>query len=251
MKLKLIKPLAFFDLETTGADAATDMIVEIAIYKLNVDGTKEIKTKRIKPTIPISAEAEGIHGISELDVATEPTFEAYAKSLEKYLEGCDLGGFNNFRFDMPLLVEEFARVGITFPKEGVNFVDAMAIFHKKEKRDLTAAYKFFCGKELEGAHGAEADITATYEVFEAQLDRYDDLGESVAEIQEFCTDGKEIIDFAGKITRDEKGDLVFTFGKHEGKKIVTQKHYAEWMLKGGFTHDTKRKLRKILSFELK
>jgi DNA polymerase-3 subunit epsilon len=223
----------------------------MCILKIFPDGTREVKTKRFNPTIPISPEATEVHGIDDLTVSCEPPFSSYAKSLFELLEGCDLGGFNLIRFDLPLLVEEFARCGISFPEEGTKFNDPMSIYHKKEKRDLTAAYKFYCDKDLEGAHGAEADILATHEIFEAQLDRYDDLGENVAQIEAFCLDGKDIIDFDRKIVRNDEGKLVFNFGKHEGKTIVSQQHYVQWMLSNNFTHDTKKKLRKILEYSLK
>ncbi len=175
MKLNLKRPIVFFDLETTGVDASKDRIVEISMIKVMPDGTEDTRTRRINPGMPIPAEATAVHGITDADVADEPKFAQVAKSLEEFIRGCDFGGFNSNRFDLPLLVEEFMRAGLSVDLKRRKFIDVQNIFHKKEQRTLVAAYKFYCDKELEDAHSAEADTRATYEVLKAQLDRYDDL----------------------------------------------------------------------------
>ena len=245
------KPLAFFDLETTGVSVATDRIVEISIVKVFPDGSRETLTKRVNPTIPILPEATAVHGITNEDVANEPTFSEIAREVSMFLVGCDMAGYNIMRFDLPMIVEEMLRAGAKhFPREGARFIDAMSIFHHFEKRDLTAALKFYCNKELEDAHSAEADTLATVDVLSAQIDRYG-LSSDVSELQEISLQGKEIIDYAGKFTRDEKGDIVFTFGKNKGKRVVDDPSYVEWMCRGEFTGDTKDKGMGILRGEIK
>ena len=248
---KIEKPLAFFDLETTGVNIATDRIVEISIVKVFPDGTREILTKRVNPTIPISPEATEIHGITDADVADKPTFSKIAREVSAFLTGCDMAGYNILRFDLPMLVEEMLRAGAKhFPREGARFIDAMSIFHHYEKRDLDAALKFYCNKGLEDAHSAEADALATVDVLNAQIERYE-LGDDIGQLQEISTQGKEIIDYAGKFTRDENGDIVFTFGKNKGKQVVDERDYVEWMCRGEFTFDTKEKGKGILRGEMK
>ena len=182
MNLKLKRPIIFFDLETTGVDTAHDRIVEISMVKIEPDGTKHVKTRRINPEMPIPAEATAVHGISDEDVKDEPTFKQIAKSLAKFIEGCDFGGFNSNRFDLPMLVEEFMRADVDVDFRKRKFVDVQNIFHKKEQRTLVAAYKFYCDKDLENAHSAEADTLATYEVLEAQIERYGDIGKEFIEV---------------------------------------------------------------------
>ena len=250
-KMKLEKPLAFFDLETTGTNIATDRIVEISIVKIFPDGSREILTKRVNPTIPIPEEATAIHGITNEDVANEPTFNEIGREVSAFLTGCDMAGYNIMRFDLPMLVEEMLRAGAKhFPRQGARFVDAMSIFFEYEKRDLKSALKFYCDKELTDAHSAEADTLATVDVLSAQIDRYG-LGDDIAQLQEISTQGKEIIDYAGKFTRDEKGNIVFTFGKNKGKRVVDDPGYVDWMLRGEFTFDTKEKGRRILRGEMR
>jgi len=245
------KPIAFFDLETTGVSVAKDRIVEISIVKVLPDGSREIFTKRVNPTILISPEATAVHGITNEDVADEPTFSEIAREVSAFLVGCDMAGYNIMRFDLPLLVEEMLRAGAKhFPREGARFIDAMSIFHHFEKRDLTAALKFYCNKELEDAHSAEADTLAVVDVLGAQIERYG-LGSDVEQLQELSTHGKEIIDYAGKFTRDEKGDIVFTFGKNKGKRVVDDPSYVDWMCNGEFTRDTKEKGMGILRGEIR
>ena len=216
MNLKLKRPIIFFDLETTGVDAAKDRIVEISMVKIDVNGEKQIKTRRINPEMPIPAEATAVHGITDDDVKDEPTFKQIAKSLAKFIEGCDFGGFNSNRFDLPVLVEEFMRAEVDVNFSNRKFVDVQSIFHKKEQRTLVAAYKFYCNKDLENAHSAEADTLATYEVLEAQIERYGDIGSTVEELAVFSSFGSNV-DFAGRIALNDKGEEIFTFGKYKGR----------------------------------
>lgn len=243
MNLKLKRPIIFFDLETTGVDTATDRIVEISMVKVGVDGTKQVKTRRINPEMPIPAEATAVHGITDDDVRDEPTFRQIAKSLAQFIEGCDFGGFNSNRFDLPVLVEEFMRAGVEVDFKRRKFVDVQNIFHKKEERTLVAAYRFYCGKELEAAHSADADTMATYEVLCSQLDRYNDLENSVEFLSEFSTRAKTA-DFAGRINYDDKGVEVFAFGKYKGQSVeeVFRKEpsYYDWIMNGDFPNYTKK-----------
>lgn len=249
MKLNLKNPLLFFDLETTGLNVATDRIIEISMVKVHPDGTHEVKTRRINPTIPISPESQAIHGISDADVANEPTFDKIAKSMAKWMEGCDIAGYNSTRFDVPMLAEEFLRAGVDFDFRKRKMVDVQNIFHKMEQRTLKAAYHFYCDKDLEKAHSAEADTLATFEVLEAQLDRYpNDLQNDVAFLADFSTKTK-FVDYAGRIVLNEKEEPVINFGKHKGRRVVdvlsTEPSYYDWMMKGDFTLDTKKVLTDI------
>ena len=249
-ELKLEKTLAFFDLETTGISVAIDRIVEISIVKVFPDGRRETLTKRVNPTIPISPEATAVHGITNEDVANEPTFSEIAREVYTFFKDCDMAGYNILRFDLPMLVEEMLRTEAPqFPKAGTRFVDAMSIFFHHEKRDLQAALKFYCNKELEDAHSAEADTMATVDVLGAQIDRYG-LSNDIEQLQELSTRGKEIIDYASKFTRDEKGDIVFTFGKNKDRRVVDDPGYVKWMCRGEFTRDTKEKGMGILRGEI-
>jgi DNA polymerase-3 subunit epsilon len=249
--LSLTRPLIFFDTETTGVDRINDRIIEISACKFFPDGTKEIKTRRFNPTIPIPPEATMLHGIRDIDVADEPTFAQNAVSISKFFRGCDIGGFNSTGFDVPIIVEEFLRAGAPLPfDEDTKFVDALRIYHMMEKRDLTAAYKFYCGKDHDGAHGAEADALASAEVFNAQIQKYA-LKPSVDSLDELCNQGNTIIDYERKFTRNEYGDIVFTFGKNIGKRAASDPGYLEWMLSGNFSLYTKLCINKILSGELR
>ncbi len=258
-KLNLKNPLVVFDLETTGINISQDRIVEIAMVKAMPDGTIDEKCQKINPTIPIPNETSLIHGIYDEDVKEEPTFKQMARSLAQYLEGCDLAGFNILAFDVPMLVEEFLRANVDFEVEKRKIVDAQKLFHMMEKRNLTAAYKFYCGKELKNAHSALVDTKATYEVLASQIERYegkeahDNLGKKLATIEndmgilhELSTSSR--IDFAGRIILKE-GIEVFNFGKHRGKPVreILQKEpsFYDWMMKGDFPLDTKRKLTQI------
>lgn len=245
MRIQIIRPIVFFDLETTGVDFVKDKIIQLCAMKVRSDGTEEIKSTMCNPEIPIPAEATAIHGIRDGDVETAPYFRQLAKSLYAFLDGCDIAGFNSNRFDLPMLVEEFARCGIEFPDESVNLVDVQTIFHKKEERTLSAAYKFYCNKTLENAHNAEADVRATAEIFKCQLERYDDIGDSIDAIHEYCSRGP-VVDYARRLAKDHGGNIVFNFGKHKGVPIIEKLDYAHWMLEADFPESTKMVLRKAL-----
>lgn len=249
MKLNLKNPLVFFDLETTGINITKDRIVEISLLKVHPNGKEEIKSRRINPEMPIPPQATAIHGITDDDVKDCPTFKQVAKSLADMLEGCDLAGFNSSRFDVPVLSEEFLRAGVDFDMSKRKFVDVQIIFHKKEQRTLEAAYKFYCEKELENAHSAEADTVATYEVLKSQLDRYPDLENDIAFLSKEYSSFNNNVDFAGRIIFDDKGVEVFNFGKHKGKPVAqvlrNEPSYYSWMMDGDFPLNTKQVLTKI------
>lgn len=248
MQLALKNPIIFLDLETTGVDVAKDKIVEISLIKISPNGAEEVKTRRINPTIPIPPETTKIHGISDEDVKDCPTFREVAKSLAAFIEGCDFAGYNSTKFDIPMLAEEFLRAGVEVDFRTRRLVDVQNIFHRMEQRTLVAAYKFYCQKELTNAHSAEADTRATYEVLQAQLDRYPDLKNDVDFLSEFSAKNKNV-DYAGRIIYDEKGDEVVNFGKHKGRKVAdvlrAEPSYYDWIMKGDFTLDTKRVLTQI------
>ena len=248
MKLNLKRPIVFFDLETTGVDTAKDRIVEISMVKVMPDGEEIIKTRRINPQMHIPEDATAVHGITDEDVKDAPTFAQIAKSLSQFIEGCDFGGFNSNRFDLPMLVEEFLRAGVDVDFKKRKFIDVQNIFHKMEQRTLVAAYKFYCDKELDGAHSAEVDTKATYEVLKAQLDRYPELQNDIAALAEFSTRG-ETADYAGRIIYNEKGEEVFNFGKYKGMSVseVFRKDpsYYAWMMNGDFPLYTKKVITEI------
>ena len=261
MKLNLKRPLAFFDLETTGVNVASDRIVEISILKAKPDGTEEIKTMRVNPCIPIPLEASLIHGIYDDDVLHASTFSQVGGEIAQFLANSDLAGYNSNRFDIPLLMEEFLRVGIDFDLSNRRFVDVQNIFHQMEQRTLKAAYQFYCGKTIENAHSAEADTKATYEVLLAQLDRYHDVewedkkGEKLKPVQNDVdalhtfTNLNKPVDFAGRIVYNEDGVEVFNFGKHKGRSVEevfrVEPSYYSWMQNGDFPLYTKRCLEKL------
>ncbi|PXY01432.1 DNA polymerase III subunit epsilon [Marinifilum breve] len=248
MNLNLKNPIAFIDLETTGINVAKDRIVEICIVKVNPNGDEEVKTYRVNPEMHIPAHASAVHGIKDEDVKDEPTFKELGKTIAKYLEGCDLAGYNSNRFDFPLLAEEFLRADIDFDMRKRKFVDVQTIFHKMEQRTLSAAYRFYCNKELEGAHGAEADTKATYEVLKSQLDKYDSLENDIEFLSKFSTQNKNA-DFAGFIIIDEKGVERFNFGKNKGKTVeevlAQQPGYYGWVMNSDFPLYTKKILTEI------
>ncbi len=261
LKLNLTRPIAFFDLETTGVNVASDRIVEISILKISPDGSKEIKTKRINPTIPIPIQSSLIHGIYDKDIANEPTFKSIAKSLSDFLVNCDLAGYNSNKFDVPILVEEFLRAEVDFDIKGRRLVDVQNIFHQMEQRTLKAAYKFYCGKQIENAHSAQADIEATYEVFLAQLERYDGVLfedrngnistpviNDIKALHDFTNINKNA-DLAGRIVYNDKNVEVFNFGKHTGKPVEQvlreEPSYYSWMMNGDFPLFTKKVLTDI------
>lgn len=248
MGLKLNKPIVFFDLETTGVSVATDRIVELSILKLHPDGKKEVKTRRVNPQMPIPKEASEIHGIYDEDVKDEPTFKSIAKSLAQFIGNSDLAGYNSNKFDVPLLVEEFLRVGVDFDIDNRSLVDVQNIFHKMEQRTLVAAYKFYCDKDLVGAHSAEADNIATFEVLEAQLEKYDELENDVKFLAEFSKRTKNA-DLMGRIVFNDDNVEVFNFGKHRGvpvKEVLEREpSYYQWMMNGDFPLYTKKVLTAI------
>lgn len=249
MKLNLKNPLIFFDLETTGTNINTDRIVEICYLKVHPNGNEEAKTMRINPEMHIPEASSEIHGIYDEDVADCPTFKDVAKDIAKDIEGCDIAGFNSNRFDVPVLVEEFLRVGIDIDLAKRKFIDVQVIYHKLEQRTLSAAYKFYCGKNLEDAHSAEADTRATYEVLKAQLDKYPDaLTNDINFLSEYSSYSKNV-DFAGRIIYDNNGVEIFNFGKYKGYPVSEVLHrdpgYFGWIMNGDFTLNTKNVLTKI------
>lgn len=249
MKLQLTRPLAFIDLETTGVNISTDRIVEVAIVKILPDGTRQVKRKLINPLMPIPQSASDIHGITDEMVKDAPSFKQVANEIKQFMDSCDLGGYNSNRFDIPMLIEEFLRIGMDLQMEGRKLVDVQKIFHMMEQRTLSAAYKFYCQKSLEGAHSAEADAAATWEVLEAQVERYPQIGETVESIVKF-TGEDMIVDFARRFVM-ENGIEVFNFGKHKGKPVAQvlkeEPQYYDWMMKGDFARNTKQKLTEILN----
>ena len=249
MKLKLNTPLVFFDLETTGTNINSDRIVEICYLKVYPNGNEESKTIRINPEMHIPEEASAVHGIYDEDVADCPTFKLMAKKIAEDIEGCDLAGFNSNRFDIPLLVEEFLRAGVDIDLQKRKFIDVQVIYHKLEQRTLSAAYKFYCNKNLEDAHSAAADTHATYAVLKAQLDHYPDVLENdVKFLSEYSCYSKNV-DFAGRIVYNEQGIEVFNFGKYKGisveEVLLKDPGYYGWILNGDFTLNTKNVLTKI------
>ena len=248
MNLKLHKPLCIFDLETTGTNIGKDRIVEICILKVNPDVSRESKTWLINPEMPIPVEASAVHGIYDKDVEGAPTFKEAAPKIMEMLYGADLGGFNSNRFDVPLLAEELLRAGIDFDLSKFKLIDAQVIFHKMEPRNLTAAYKFYCGKDLEGAHSAEADTLATFEVIDAQVGKYEELPKDINGLSEFSFHNK-FADLAGFIAFNENKEEIFTFGKYKGQRVkeVFQKDigYFGWIQNADFPLYTKKILTAI------
>ena len=260
MKLNLKLPLCFFDLETTGVNVTQDRVIEIAVIKLMPTGETVRKSNLINPTIPISAESTAIHGITNEDVAGKPTFREVAKDYVKFFEGADLAGFNILKFDMPLLVEEFLRAEIDFDYSRKKIIDAQRIFHMMEKRTLSAAFQFYCGATLDKAHSAEADTQATMDVLLAQVERYenkevtDSLGKKIGVITNSAETlsqltSADLVDLAGRMIKNDKGEALFNFGKHKGKSVLKifkdEPAYYDWMMNGDFPLDTKRWLTKI------
>lgn len=260
MELNLTKPIAFFDLETTGVSTTQDRIVEMSIIRIDVNGEESIKTTKVNPTIPIPEEVSLIHGIYDKDVKDAPTFKQIAKSVDDFLVGCDLGGYNLTKFDVPVIMEEFLRAGVDFNLDNRRIVDAQRIFYMMQPRTLTAAYKFFCGKELDGAHSAEADTRATYEVLKAQIEMYKDVqiknkdGELITPIKNDMNVLHEIsvahsADLAGRLAYNDNKEIVFNFGKHRKKTVaqvlIEEPSYYTWMMNGDFPIQTKNILTKI------
>ena len=249
MELNLTRPICFFDLETTGIDVSKDRIVEISILKVFPNGNRESKTWLVNPTIPIPVQATAVHGITNEKVAGEPTFKELAKQVHNFIKDADLAGYNSDRFDIPLLAKELLRAGVDFDLKNRVTVDVQTIFHKMEQRTLSAAYKFYCKKTLDNAHSAQADTEATYEILKTQLDCYqEELPNDIKQLSEFTT-RKQAADFAGFIVYNDKGEEVFTFGKHKGRKVeeILQEEpgYFGWILNADFPLYTKKVLTAI------
>lgn len=245
MKLKLQRPLIVFDLESTGVNVSADRIVEIYMIKILPDGEEKHLHQRLNPGIPIPKEVTAIHGITDQDVANEPTFKDKAHAFKEFIGNADFGGFNANRFDFPMLVEEFYRAGVDFSISGRKFIDAQRIFHVMEPRNLSAAYKFYCEKELLNAHSAKADTVATWEIIQSQLERYPEMEPNLEYLNKMS--GQErLVDLAGRFIKDDKGVVVFNFGKHKGKSVLrileTEPSYYDWMMAGDFPENTKRVL---------
>ena len=247
--LNLKRPLVFFDLETTGLNITKDRIIEISYIKVFPNGEEVSKTIRVNPEIPIPAEATAVHHISNEDVAGLRTFKEIAKSIVEVFQGCDIAGFNSTKFDIPMLDEEFNRAEIDFEISRGHFIDVQTIFHKKEPRNLVAAYKFYCNKDLENAHSAYDDTLATYEVFKAQLERYDDLKNDVEWLAEYGNQNKNV-DLAGRLIYDGQGREIINFGKYKGQiaEDVLRKDpgYYGWIEQSDFSGNTKRAFKRIL-----
>ncbi len=242
MELNLKRPIVFLDLETTGVNVGADRIVEIGFLKIFPNGSKDSRTYKVNPTIPIPEETSKIHGIYDKDVKDSPTFKDLAAELNTFLGGCDLAGYNSNKFDVPMLIEEFTRCNIDFDILSRKLIDVQNIFHKMEQRTLAAAYKFYCDKDLTNAHSAEADTLATYEVMLSQLDKYDSLKNDVDFLSTFSSITKNV-DLAGRIVFNDKNEEVFNFGKYKGRPVVeifkSDTSYYDWMMKGDFPTNTK------------
>jgi DNA polymerase-3 subunit epsilon len=248
LELNLRRPLAFIDIETTGINVSSDRIIEISILKIDPYGKEEWISLRINPEMPIPEKSTVIHGITDKDVADSPTFREVSKKLAAFLEGCDLAGYNAIKFDIPVLAEEFLRINTDFNFRKRKYIDAQVIFYKKEQRTLSAAYQFYCGKDLQNAHSSKADTQATYEVLKAQLDRYNDLENDIEKLADFSS-FHNIADFAGRIVFDDNGVEIFNFGKHKGKPVEEvfreEPSYYSWMMNGDFPLYTKKILTEI------
>ena len=246
--LQLKKPLAVIDIEATGSNPSIDRIVEIAIIKIMVDGTRTVKRKIFNPQMPIAQNIIDIHGITNEMVKDAPTFKQTAQEIKQFMDGCDIACYNAYRLDLPILVEEFIRADVEFDMKNRKVVDVQKIFHQMEQRTLSAAYKFYCDKVLEGAHGAEVDAAATAEILTAQLERYPQLGTTVESVIKAVGDDK-IIDFARRFAYNDKDQEVFNFGKHKGRTVAevlkAEPQYYDWMMKGEFPMNTKQKLTEI------
>ena len=248
MKLNLTNPIVFFDLETTGTNITTDRIIEICFLKVFPNGNETSRSMRINPDMHIPEESTLSHGIHDEDVAKCPTFKEVAKELARDFEGADIAGFNSNRFDVPLLAEEFLRADVSLDLSKHKLIDVQVIFHKMEQRTLTAAYKFYCHKDLTEAHSAEGDTRATYEVLMAQLDRYPELKNDTAWLSEFSSFTKNV-DFAGRVIRNDKGEEIFNFGKYKDIPVQTvfkrDPGYYSWILQGDFSLNTKQVLTRL------
>lgn len=248
MQLSLKKPIIFFDLETTGLSITGDRIVEMSIIKIGTNGAEEEYNFRFNPEKEISAEAQSVHHITNEDVKDKPTFKMKAREIARIFEGCDIAGFASNRFDIPLLAEEFSKAGVTFDFSKARFVDVQTIFHKKEQRTLSAAYKFYCDKDLTDAHSAIADTRATYEVLKAQLDKYSDLPNDIEKLSEYSSQ-KRNVDLMGRVVYNEQGVETINFGKYKGRTVTevlsSDPGYFNWIMQGDFSQDTKNVFTRI------
>lgn len=248
MKINLTRPIVFLDIESTGLNIGSDRIVELALLKVDPSGDKTIRTYRVNPEMPIPPEVSKIHGITDADVADKPTFAQIAGEVGALIRGCDLGGYNSDKFDIPMLAEEFARADYDIDLKENKFVDVQAIFFAKEPRNLSAAYRFYCAKELVDAHSATADVEATWEILQAQLDRYNDLTPTVDGLSAMGQ-ANRFVDFAGRIIMDDTGTEVFNFGRYKGQKVTDvfkrDPGYYGWMMDGDFPAYTKRVISRI------
>lgn len=247
-QLQLTRPVAFIDLETTGVNVASDRIVELSILRIQEDGSETSLTMRVNPEMPIPESSSAIHGIMDADVADEPTFADIAQEVHQFIKGCDLAGYNSNKFDVPLLAEEFLRVEVDFSMKNRRLIDVQNIFFKKEPRTLSAAYKFYCNKELEEAHSAEADIKATYEILKAQLERYEDLDGNIDHLSAYSTRQRNA-DLMGRIVYDNNDQPTFNFGKYRGQTVkdvfTKDPSYYAWMMNGDFPLYTKKMITSI------
>lgn len=248
MKLNLTRPIVFFDLETTGVNPVTDRIVEISILKVQPNGNEDAMTRRVNPEMHIPETATAVHHITDEDVAAEPTFKEIAGDIARLIDDSDIAGYNSNKFDVPLLAEEFSRAGVQFDWSKRKMVDVHVLYLKKEPRTLSAAYKFYCEKDLEGAHAADADTMATYEVLQAQLDKYPDIQNTVDFLSDF-THQTNNVDFAGRIIYNDKKQEIFNFGKYKGQLVVDvfrrDPSYYSWMMNGEFAQNTKDVITRI------
>lgn len=249
MLLQLIRPLAVIDLETTGVNLTIDRIVEIAIVKVQPDGSRIVKRKLVNPLMPIPKASSDVHGITDDMIKDAPSFKQVANEIRQFLDHCDLAGYNSNRFDLPLLVEEFLRAGLEFDMSNRHLLDVQKLYHMMEPRNLSAAYKFYCDKNLDNAHSAEVDAVATFEILESQLQRYPQVGSTVESVIKF-TGQEQIVDFARRFVM-ENGIEIFNFGKHKGRAVTevlkAEPQYYDWMMKGDFPMHTKQKLTEILN----
>ncbi len=248
MSLELTRPICFFDLETTGTNTAKDRIVEMSIIRVEPDGTETVKTWRVNPGMPIPLEASKVHGIYDDDVKDEPHFEEIAQEVFEMIHDADLAGFNSNRFDVPLLAEELLRAGLDFDLKTNNLIDIQNIFHKMEPRNLSAAYRFYCNGDLTNAHSAEADTRATYEIFKAQIEKYEDLPKNMEALSRFSAYFKAA-DFQGRIVYNEKNEEIINFGKYKGQKVTDvlqkDKGYFSWIMRADFPLYTKKVIQNV------